>query len=62
MREWVEEISDYMQEREAVSTALVELSEEIHQASLEADMLVQASNELQSAFSSILGKLDHADR
>jgi hypothetical protein len=62
MREWVEEISEYMQEREEVTTSLVDLSEEIHQASLEAELLLQASNELQSAFSSILGKLDHADR
>lgn len=60
MREWVEEISEYMQEREEVFTPLGELSEEIYQAALEADMLLQASNELQSAFSSILGK--HANR
>jgi len=62
MREWVEEISDYMQEREEVSTPLIQLSEEIHQAALEADLLLQASNELQTAFSSIIGKFDHAER
>ena len=61
MREWVEEISEYMQEREEVSTPLIQLSEEIHQAALEADMLIQASSELQLAFSSILGKFDHAE-
>jgi hypothetical protein len=61
MREWVEEISEYLQEREALSTTLVDLSEDIHQASLETDLLLQASCELESAFSSILGKLDHAD-
>ncbi len=77
MREWVDEISDYMQEREMSRLEdlentdflepfkdlppLIQLSEEIHQATLEAEMLLQASHEFQSAYSSILGKFEHAN-
>lgn len=56
MREWVEEIADYMQEREEVLLPLNELSEEMHQMVLETDQLIEASNDFQTALSSILEK------
>jgi hypothetical protein len=58
--EFVETLSTYMQEREEILSPLTELSEEIYQASLEADQLLQASQEFESAFSSLLEK--HAKR
>lgn len=61
MREWIEELSDYMQNQEKISAPLTELSEEIHQAALETDFLLQASDQLESAYSSILGKVDHVN-
>lgn len=61
MREWIEELSDWMEVQEKISSPLMELSEEIHQAALETDFLLQASDQLESAYSSILGKVDHAN-
>ena len=58
--EFVETLSTYMQEREEVFSPLADLSEEIYQASLEADRLLQASQEFEPAFSSLLEK--HAKR
>lgn len=60
MREWIEEITDYMQEREE-ALPLVDLSEEFHQTALETEMFLQAADELQSAITSIVGKMDHAN-
>lgn len=59
MREWIDDLSDYMQTQEKIDSPLNELSEEIHQAALEADFLLQASDQLQSAYSSLIGKVDH---
>jgi hypothetical protein len=59
MREWIEELSDYMQNQEKVSSSLTELSEEVHQAALETDFLLQASDQVQSAYASLIGKMDH---
>ena len=59
MREWMEELSDYMQTQEKISSPLNELSEEVHQAALETDFLLEASDQLQSAYSSLVGKMDH---
>ena len=61
MREWIEELSDYMQNQEKVSSALTELSEEVYQAVLETDFLLQASDQVQSAYSSLIGKAGHVD-
>lgn len=61
MREWIEEISDYIQEKEILPSPFTELSEEIHQAALETEMLINASQELQSAFSAWVGKIEHAN-
>ena len=57
MREWIDEISNYMQEKEALPLPHVDLSEEIHQAALETDMLIEATQELQSAINTIAGKI-----
>ncbi|MBU6382772.1 MAG: hypothetical protein KGR16_00435 [Verrucomicrobia bacterium] len=61
MREWVDEISDYMQQRESVPEPLIELSEEYHQAVLETEIFFEAADELQSAITSIVGKIEHAN-
>ncbi|MBX7067028.1 MAG: hypothetical protein K1X28_07345 [Parachlamydiales bacterium] len=61
MREWIEEITDYMQEKENVPLPIVDLSEEFHQAALETEMFLQATSELQSAITSIVGKMEHAN-
>jgi hypothetical protein len=61
MREWIDELSEYMQNQEEISLPLNELSEEMYQAALETDELLQASDQLQSAYSSILGKVEHVN-
>ncbi len=59
MREWIEEISDYMREKETTPLPLAELSEEIYQAALEIDMLVETLNHhMQPALTSIVGKIE----
>ena len=60
MREWIEELSDYMQNQEKIGSPLNELSEEVHQAALETDFLLEASDQLETAYSSLVGKIDHA--
>ena len=60
MREWTDELSDWMQKREKVSPHLLaDLEEEVNQAALETDSLLQASHQLQTVYSQILGKVDH---
>lgn len=54
--EFVETLSKYMQEREKIFPPLSELSEKIYQASLETEQLLQAAQECESAFSSLLAK------
>lgn len=61
MREWAEEISDYMQKKEAVPFLLTELSEEFHETALETEKFLQAAGELQDAIRSIVGKMEHAN-
>ncbi len=61
MREWIDELSDYMEKREKIASPLIQLSEDVHQAVLETDVLLQASNELQSAYTSLIGKSDHVN-
>ena len=59
MREWVQEISEYMQGKEAIQTPLDELSEEIYQAALEAEMLLELTHELESVYSNLVGKIEN---
>lgn len=59
MREWIDELSDYMENQEKVLPPLSELSEEAHKAAVEIDVLLQASHQLQSAYTSLLEKMDH---
>lgn len=61
MREWIDELSDWMDKQEEVSSPLTDLSEEVHQAVFEADSLLQSCDQLQSAYSSLLGKVDHVN-
>lgn len=54
MREWIDEISEYIEKKslnevDETTLPLLNLSEEIYQADLETDLLLQASNELQEA-------------
>lgn len=60
--QFVDHLSSYMQQKEEIFPPFPELSEEIYQAALEADRLLQVSSEFQSAFSSLLEKIDHAKR
>lgn len=62
MREWIEELSDWMEAREKISSPLTDLTEEVYQASLETDFLLQASDQLQSAYSSLLEKVENHAR
>ncbi|HSX26611.1 MAG TPA: hypothetical protein VLE89_06360 [Chlamydiales bacterium] len=59
MREWIDELSDWMQKREKIAHPLSDLEEEVNQAALETDSLLQASDQLQSVYSQLLGKVDH---
>lgn len=59
MREWIDELSEWMQNQEKIESPLTDLVEEVHQTSLETDSLLQASDQLQSAYSSIIGKIEH---
>ncbi len=59
---FVENLSSYIQEREGISPPFPDLSEEIYQAALEADMLLEASHKFESAFSSLMEKNNHAKR
>ncbi len=60
MREWIDEISDYLQKREEIPPPLSDFSEEIHQAALETDLLLQVTGELEMAVASVLEKMEHA--
>lgn len=61
MREWIEELSEWMENQEKAPSPLSDLTEEIHQAALETDSLLEASQQLQMAYSSLVQKVDHAD-
>lgn len=57
MREWIEDLSDWMQKKESMpSSALPDLAEEMNQTALETDSLLQASSQLQNIYSQLLGK------
>jgi hypothetical protein len=62
MREWMDEFSDYLNKRDEVLDPLTDLSEEIHQVALETDLLLEASSEMEWVFSSLMEKLDAAER
>jgi hypothetical protein len=58
MRKWIDELSDYIEDREEIFP-LKELTEEMGQAALDTDHLLQASEQLQSIYTSIVEKVDH---
>ena len=55
-REYIDALSDWMQTQEKIEPGL---PEEFYQLALETDSLLQASEQLQSAYSSLLGKVEH---
>lgn len=59
MREWIEDLSEYIKNQEENLSCLSDLSEEVHQTALEIDFLLQASDQVESAYASIMGKIDH---
>lgn len=59
MREWIEELSDYVQSQEAIVSPLIELSEEVYQTVLETDFLLEASDQLESVYSTLVEKMEH---
>lgn len=58
MREWIEELSEYMENQERAFPLLADLSEEVHQAVLETDFLLEASDQLQTAYAALIEKVD----
>jgi hypothetical protein len=61
MREWIEELADWMQVQEKAASPLVDLTEEVHQAVLETDSLLEGCAQLQSAYACLLEKVDHVN-
>ena len=59
MREWVEELSRWIDAQEKVASPLSDLSEEVYNAALETDFLLQGCDQLQSAYASLLGKMEN---
>lgn len=59
MREWLEDLSTWMKEKEKIDPPLTDLNEEVAQAVLEADFLLQASDQLQNAYSSVVEKVEN---
>ena len=62
MREWIDALSLYIEKQGKISPDQSELSEEAHQAALETDFLLHASDELETAYTSILEKAEHVNR
>lgn len=61
MREWIDELSDWIDKQEEITSPLTDLSEQVHQAAFETDSLLQSCDQLQSAYSSLLEKVDHVN-
>lgn len=59
MREWIDELSAWMHTREEIPPPLAHLTEELHQTVFETDSLLQSCEKLQSAYSSLLEKVDN---
>jgi hypothetical protein len=56
MSEWIEELSCYMAGLEKAPSSLLELTEEVHQAGIETDFLLTASDQLKLAYTTLIGK------
>jgi hypothetical protein len=64
MREWIDQLSDWMEERDAgvlIDPFLADLAEVVSQASQETTSLLQASDQLESIYTQLLGKTDHVN-
>lgn len=62
MREWTEDLSEWMGNQENISHQnLTDLEKQAAQMALATDSLLQASAHLQEAYSQVLGKFDHAN-
>lgn len=62
MREWTEDLSDWMEKKETLSRPKnSDLEKQASQMAHAADSLLQASSHLQEVYSQVLGKFDHAN-
>lgn len=61
MSEWLEAIANYIEKKEGAPAPLVELSEEIGLGILETERLFQRAQEVQSAITACIEKMDHAN-
>ncbi len=58
MREWIEELSDWMKRKEKISVS-TDLSNELEQTTHETIALLEAADHFQTIYSQIKGKIDH---
>lgn len=58
MQKKIDTLSDWIQIQEEIPSPLIDLTEEVFQTTLETDFLLQASEQLQAAYHSLLGKLN----
>lgn len=61
MREWIDDLSTWMDLQEKISLDPIDMSEEMYQTALEIDSLLQLSDQLESAYSQLLEKVDHVN-
>jgi hypothetical protein len=61
MREWVEELANWMEEKEEISFPTSDLDQEMMQAAEATDTLLKISSQVETACSQLLGKTDYAD-
>ncbi len=58
MRDWVDQISCYMEKREEISLPHEDLSEEIHTAALETKKFLEVTDQLELALNSMVEKIE----
>lgn len=61
MREWIDELSTWLEEQENAETSSVDISEQAQQTAVEMDELLQISGQIESAYSQFLEKVDHVN-
>ncbi len=59
MSHWMEDLSHWMQNQEAVHSPLNDLSEEIYQTALDTDSLLESCAQLEPALATLVEKIDH---
>ncbi len=58
MKQWVDQLADWMQNREEIS---FDLAEKVSQTTQETDSLLEVTDQLQSVYTCLLGKVDHVN-